>query len=509
MSEGRVKKSSRNISVGLIATVINTITAFIGRKAFVVFLGSDALGINGLFTEVIAILSLTELGVGMAIVYNLYKPLSDHDEQKISQLMSLYRTAYNIIAVVILVLGLAITPVVHKLITEVNYPLSYIRLIFILFVIKTSSSYLFSYKTSLLNADQKQYVVSFVTMVGKAVFTVVSIIVLWMTKNYIIYLILTIIQTILTNIVLSFYVDKHYPYLDYSQHLSEEERNKVFDDVKNLFLKKVSGGITNSTDNILISKLVSTIQSGLYSNYVLVFSGVRTLRIAFTNGLAASIGELSVSEEVEKCIQVLRRLTYIYYLFAIVASSVLFAVCDHFIEFCFGNVYVMEKMVVVIATFVLYLEICSDPLWQYLEVSGLFKQDKYIGLAGSVINLIVSIVLGLKIGISGIFIGTVCTQLVQLILKTNLLFREKYHVPSTSYYLMWIKLLASFILLCLVKQFILDPIIIENLFLAILVKGIVGLIIGILFSVIPFYGTEEFSYSISLFTSFVQRSRKS
>lgn len=169
----------------------------------------------------------------------------------------------------------------------------------------------------------------------------------------------------------------------------------------------------------------------------------------------------------------------------------------------------MEKMVVVIATFVLYLEICSDPLWQYLEVSGLFKQDKYIGLAGSVINLIVSIILGLKIGISGIFIGTVCTQLVQLILKTNLLFREKYHVPSTSYYLMWIKLLASFILLCLVKQFILDPIIIENLFLAILVKGIVGLIIGILFSVIPFYGTEEFSYSISLFTSFVQRSRKS
>ena len=407
----------------------------------------------------------------------------------------------------ILVLGLAITPVVHKLITEVDYPLQYIRLVFILFVIKTASSYLFSYKTSLLNADQKQYVVSFATMVSKAVFTVVSIIVLWITRNYIVYLILMIIQTVATNIVLSVYVDKHYQFLDYSQHLNKEERNKVFDDVRNLFLKKVSGGITSSTDNILISKLVSTIQVGLYSNYVLVFSGVRTLRIAFTNGLAASIGELSVSEEAQKCIQVLRRLTYIYYLFAIVVSSILFAVCDHFIEFFFGSSYVMDKLVVVIAIFVLYLEICCDPLWQYLEVSGLFKQDKYIGLAGSAINLIVSIVLGLKLGLSGIFIGTVCTQLIQLILKTDLLFRQKYQASSISYYLMWVKLIFVFVVLCAVKQYILDPIIISNLFVAILVKGIIGLLIGVVFAIVPFYGTEELSYSLSLFKSFLHRSK--
>ena len=182
MGKGRVEKSAKNVSVGLIVTVVNTLTAFIGRKAFVVFLGNNALGLNGLYSEVIDMLSLAELGIGMAIVYNLYRPLLDKDNKKISQLMGLYKTAYSVVAIVILIGGIILYPFIDSLVNDIDYPVSYIRFIFLLFVIKTASSYLFSYKTSLLNADQKQYIVSLTTAIGKAIFTVISIVFMLIQK---------------------------------------------------------------------------------------------------------------------------------------------------------------------------------------------------------------------------------------------------------------------------------------------------------------------------------------
>ena len=505
LGKGRVEKSAKNVSVGLIVTVVNTLTAFIGRKAFVVFLGNNALGLNGLYSEVIDMLSLAELGIGMAIVYNLYRPLLDKDNKKISQLMGLYKTAYSVVAIVILIGGIILYPFIDSLVNDIDYPVSYIRFIFLLFVIKTASSYLFSYKTSLLNADQKQYIVSLTTAIGKAIFTVISIVFMYFTRNYTVYLILMIVQTIAINVSLSIYVDKNYPFLDYSQKLDQEEREKVFNDIKNIFLKRVSGVITSSTDNILISKLISTIQVGLYSNYVLIYSGVRSLRIAVTGGIAASVGELSVSEKPEKCIQVLRRLTYIYYAIGIIITAGLFSVCDVFVEMLFGKQYVLSTTVVVISIFNLYLETCCDPLWQFLETSGLFDRDKYIGLIGSFVNLVVSIVLGMKIGMAGIFIGTVCTQVIQLVLKSLLIYREKYHRSPLDYYLLWAKMICLFFVLLAVKLFFFDKIVFGNLLLSFFIKGCIGVLFGLAFAIIPFCRSEEYSYAKQIVMKYVKR----
>lgn len=153
-NKSRLQNSVRNVSVGMLVTVINTVVSFVTRTALIKTLGTEVLGLNGLFTEVISMLSLAELGVGVAIIYSLYKPISENDEKKISQLMGLYRTAYNAICFATLFLGLIILPFIDKLITDIDFPLSYIRLVFFLFVIKTATTYLFSYKTALLNADQ-------------------------------------------------------------------------------------------------------------------------------------------------------------------------------------------------------------------------------------------------------------------------------------------------------------------------------------------------------------------
>lgn len=504
----RIHNSIKNIYYGLLIAILNTLVSFVSRTFLVKILGSEILGINGLFTEVIAMMSLAELGVGMAIIYSLYKPINEANHKKISQLMSLYRTAYNVIALVTFVIGLAITPFVNYLITDVEYPASYIRLVFMLFVVKTSSTYLLSYKTALLNADQKQYIVSTITVVGKVITTAFTIVILILFNNYILYLVLLIAQSLITNGILAIYVDKQYPFLNSKDRLSKEDRNEVLKNIKNIFVKRVSGVITSSTDNILISTLVSTIQVGIYSNYVMIFAIVRTLKQQFTNGLAASIGNLSVTEKPEKCIDVLKKLTFFYFIFACIMTAGLMAISNTFVSIWLGSEYVMKDTIVYLAVFNLFLEIICEPLWKYLEVSGLFKQDKNIGIAGSTVNLIVSILLGLEIGIEGIFIGTVCTQVIQLILKIDLLFKHKFYSSPVSYYVMWIKMFAGFCFLLLLQIFVINKIAAHNIYVSFIVKGVVSVFFALGVSVLVFVRSKEYVYSKEMLLIFAKKMHK-
>lgn len=497
--KSRTQNSIRNISYGFIVTIVNVLVSFVNRTILVKVLGNEILGINGLFSEVIAVLSLAELGVGMAIIYSLYKPLSENNQKKINQLMRLYRVAYNAIAIVTMIIGLLITPFVHLLITDITYPLSYIRIVFVLFVLKTASSYLFSYKASLLNADQKQYITALVTAGTKLVSTVAIIVLLITTKNYIAYLCLLILQTVVTNFIVSQIVKKKYPYIDYKDKLEKSESREIFKNIGNIFVKKVSGVITNSTDSILISMLVSTVQVGIYSNYVMIFTVVRTLKQQFTNGLAASIGNLSVTESSTHCISVIKKLTTLYYGFALLMTSVIMGVSRDFITIWLGKGYILEDLTVFIAISVLFIEICCDPIWQYLEVSGLFSQDRNIAIIGSVTNLIVSVILGMKIGIAGILIGTICTKLIQLVLKTILIYKKGFKESPRSYFMQLLKIGLSYICLVLVEYYGVTMINICNIYLSLCVKGFVSAIVAIVICVTLYGRSEEFKYAIDLF----------
>lgn len=493
-NRSRTKNSIHNISVGFVVTVVNTLITFISRKVLVIILGVEALGLNGLFGEVIAMLSLAELGIGMAIVYSLYKPISENDEKKISQLMGLYRSAYNMVALVTFLLGLLITPFVDKLITDINYPLPFIRTIFVLFVIRTSSSYLFSYKTSLLNADQKQYIVSIITVIVKTVMTLAIIICLLVYKNYIFYLILLIIQNLVINLVLSWRVDKIYPFINYKETIDETEKKQIFDNIRNVFIKRVSGVITNSTDHILISVFVSTIQVCFYDNYIILFSVVKTIKQHITNGLAASIGNLMVTSDEDNCISVLKRLTYMYYVFAMIMTSGLMGGASLFIKMWLGEKYVMSYAIVCVVVFNLFLDICGDPLWQFLEVSGLFKKDKNIGLIGSSINLVVSLLLVMKMGMIGIFIGTSCTLIIQIILKTILLFKDKFDKAFTEYAFMWCKMLIGYGLLIFVQLFMINRISLNSDIVTFLLKCVFSVLAAIIISESIFFNSNESKY---------------
>ena len=190
------------------------------------------------------------------------------------------------------------------------------------------------------------------------------------------------------------------------------ERKQVFANIKNIFIRTLSGKITNSTDNILISTLVSTLQVGLYSNYSLFITVMKQLSVQLIGGITGSLGNLMVTETGEHCSRTLKRMTFIFYVIGSVMTLGYLACLSPVIQIWIGDSYVMAQSIVFVCCIVMFLEFVSRPLWEIMTVSGLFEKDRNISIAGSVINLIVSIILGIKIGICGIFIGTICTYFV-------------------------------------------------------------------------------------------------
>ena len=503
----RTKKSIQNIFFALIAQFCTTLCAFVIRTALIKILGNQVVSLNGLFTEVIAMLSLAEMGVGSAIVYNLYKPLADKDYHKVSQLMNLFEKAYRIIAGASFLIGCLLIPWIHYLVNEIDYSDNYIRLVYFLFVVQTSVSYLFAYKISLLNADQKKYINSIVNTLVRVLSTGVLLLVLELTNDYIVFLGFNIFFTILSNFITSLIVDKNYTYLSKREILPKEERLKVFTNIKDIFIKTISSKITNSTDNILISTLVGTLQVGYYSNYAMFFNVVRQLEAQFGAGIAGSVGDLLTGTNHKHSIEVLKRLTFIFYLCASCGMVCLYSVLSPFITLWLGGEYILDGYIVAISCYVVFFEFAKLPLWRYLEVSGLFKQDRNISILGSVINLFVSIILGLRVGIAGIFIGTLFTFIIQLVLKIRLLYRDFFHESPRDYYFYWIKLSILMIIQMFVVNIVLQKLNISNLYLKVILFGLIGGMAAVISNILVFMSTPEFRYTIGLIRSGVQKLR--
>ena len=499
MENKRTEKSIKNVIVAIIVQIMTLLLSFVNRTLLVKSLGVESVSLNGLFTEVIAMLALTELGVGSAIIYNLYKPLAERNIKKICQLMKLFKTAYRIIAIVIFLIGCAMIPIIHLLVNDIKYSKEYIRMVYFLFVVQTSTSYLFSYKVSLLNADQKKYVHSIIQVIVKCISTVFSALILFITHSFIAYLLVLIIFNFITNVIASIFVDNRYLYLkeDYGK-LPAKEKKRVFSNIKNLFIKNVSAKVTNSTDNILISILVGTLSVGMYTNYSMIFNAIKQFSVQISGALAGSLGNLFASEESDQCIRVLNRMTFIFFMIASVLASSLYCCITPFIIAWLGNDWILKNLVVFICCLNLFIDFGKIPLWQSLEVSGLFEKDKNISIIGTVANLFVSIVFGIRWGILGIFLGTLVTYVIQIILKIYLLFKSYFESSPKHYYFKWLGYSLIAILELMISKQVCEKIVLSNNIIYFFVTAGIGMIISLTINIVLFARTQEMSYFIQL-----------
>ncbi len=492
----RVEKSLKNLIYGCVSQTVFSLYGFVMRFALIHTLGVEAVSLNGLFTEVLAMLSLAEMGVGYAIVYHLYVPLREKDERKLAQLMNLYKTAYRFIALVIFAAGLCLLPFVHLFVSRMEIDLGYLRLIYFLFLVQTASSYLWSYKSSLFSADQKGYMTVRCSLLIRGAFHAVNIVFLLLTRNYIVYLLIQILSTLAVNLAISRKADRQYPFLKKAEQLPKEEKEQIFSNIKYIFVGTLSGKITNSTDNILISVMVGTLHIGAYSCYSMIVNTFKKFVMQINQATTASIGNLVAEGNRAYTETVLRRLTFITYCPAIFAAAGIYTVSTPFIRLLYGEEYLLPMPVVFVCVLNLVVYLTKNPLWSVMAASGLFKQNRNISVIGDVLNLLISVLLGRKLGIAGILLGTNCTLAIQWGLKTLLLFRQSLFFPKGAYIRLVIKALGCGVFCLLAAQGLCMRLPVTNLYLQIFVYGICTemIVIGIHF--LLFHSTPEFKYAV-------------
>lgn len=405
--DSRTRSGFRNSVFSVASYIFTIICSFIVRTIFILNLNSEYLGINGLFTNILSLLSLAELGIANAIIFYLYKPLAEQNKQRIQEIITFFRVAYRIIAGAVFVIGLLLLPFLNTLIKNAPEIEESIYVIYLLFLLNSVVSYLFIYKKSLLVADQKEYQIMIVGSIFTFCLSIAQIIILVTTHNFLLFIIVQIVSTMLQNLVISKVCDKKYSYIKSNKAtLSKEVRKSIFRDVRALAIYRIASIVTNSTDTLILSRFVGIVSVGIYSNYYLIIHSVYSLIRRSLTSLAASIGNLNVFEDIEK-----KRLVYNTVNFA---ASWLFGLCgiifyvvlNPFIIWWIGEEYIFDDKIVLVLLVNFYLMGISGIYNVLRNTFGLFVEGQLRPIVSSIINLVCSLVFVHYYGVFGVFFGT-------------------------------------------------------------------------------------------------------
>lgn len=397
----------KNIIANVASVIILTILGFFTRKVFIDSLGVEYLGLNGLLQEVIGMLSLVEGGIGTSIVYNLYKPLAENNKPQIIALVQLYRKIYKFIALAVFVLSLLLYPFLDVFIKN-GENLSYVSLVYFIFVINNIMGYLMADKWSLIISDQKQYILTKYSIVFQIVVSIVKIFILLYFKNYIAYLIVELFMTLCYNGLIVKLVRRMYPYIVTKKKykVESEVTKNIVKNVKALFLHSIGGYLLHSTDNIIISSFIGVGMVGLASNYTLIISQAKSLTKPIVTSMKSSIGNLVAQDSIERQYEIYKVVELLNFFLVGTVIIVIYNVITPFITWWLGEDYILSDAIVLVLCINYFVDEIRSPIMMYKYVSGIFTADKYVVFVTAIINLLVSIILVRYLGYMGVLLGT-------------------------------------------------------------------------------------------------------
>lgn len=492
----RTENSIINSAMSIVTQVLTVVLNFAVKTVFIKMLNDEYLGVNGLFTNIITMLSLADLGIGIAIPYSLYKPLAKKDEHKINVLMNFYKKVYTIIGIAVLLIGLSLTPFLGLIIKDIPKNVPHLSLIYILFVIHSASSYFFVYKKFLIDSDQKGYITSRIIFTFSTLLSIIQIILLITTKNYILFLLSSIILVIIQNIYISSKANKLYPFIKNKtdEKLEKEDMEGIKKNVSSLFIYKVGTVIMNGTDNIIISKFIGLIIVGFYSNYVLIINSITTVLNQIFNAITSSIGNLVVTTNKKRSKEVYDNLNFAnFWLYALFGVCIIVLI-NPFINIWIGKKYVMGFSIVFLLVLNFYVLGMQSVTNSFRNAYGLFWIAKYRPIIMVIINIVISVVLVQFIGIEGVLIGTLVSRLVTTAwLDPYIVHKYGFEISPKSYYVDYLKYLVIFIAISIILNYFVSMVAINNIFILILIAILVVISVNVIL-VLLFFKTSEFNY---------------
>ena len=452
MSE-RVHNVTRNFFLGGIAKILMIVFPFITKTIFIKLLGEEYLGISGLFSSILTLLNMSELGLSYVVVYSLYKPIADKDNSEIASLLEFYKGLYRKIALFIAVVGAALIPFLGFFVNS-PIPLNELRVYYLLYLLDQVASYLYIWKSTLIEADQKMYIVT----AAKTAFTigmqVAQMIVLLATHNFLLYLITQLTFTILNNVYVSWRADQMYADINKAEKhpLPKEQKQQIFSDVRSYFTYKIGGVFLNSTDSLYISKMINTRTVGYYSNYLSLSSALTTLAAFIDQSLIHTVGDYNVNHTQKEKKQLFDELVLLFTFVGVVLACGFWGVSSSIIQAWLGDRFMVDQMTVFAMSMNIFIPIMLYPVWMYRNTTGMFRQTRDILLYAGICNLFLSYILGKRMGLAGILLATSLSRvLTSFWFEPYILFKymfKDYHL--SGYFISVIKAFFTALLSCFI-----------------------------------------------------------
>lgn len=409
----RTKNASQNIVFGLLLRLQQTVLPFLIRTVMIRYMGEQYLGLNSLFTSILHILNLAELGVGSAMVFSMYKPIAEDDEATICALMKLYRRYYRLIGMIIGVIGCLLTPAIPHLISgEVPGELNVYVLYWLNLGATVLTYWLFAYKNCLLQAHQRSDKISLVSMTIGVLQFAAQFAVLIFTKNYYFYLIVALVTQVLTNLSTAYVAGKMYPQYSPKGKLNREDTRKINGKIRDLFTSKVGGVILSSSDAVVISAFLGLSILGIYQNYYFILTAIIGIVETMLQSVIAGLGNSFVTETKEKNYNDLKKFTFVFMWVTGICVCCFLGLYQPFMRIWVGEALMLESGAVVCFAVYFFLFTIYRLINIYKDAAGLWHEDRFRPLITAVINLILNLLWIKPLGIYGVLLSTILSILV-------------------------------------------------------------------------------------------------
>ncbi len=506
MKLDRAGNAKKGIFFGAINKILTLIFPFIIQTVVIRALGVEYGGLRGMFSSILQMLSLAELGFGSAVVFSMYKPIAEDDIATISALLNLYKKVYRIIGWVILFIGVALIPFLPYLVKD-EYPSDInIYIVFVLFLLNTVFSYwLFAYKTSLLSAYQRTDVssnIQSITYVGMSIFQIVFLL---LTKNFYIYLVIAIVFTVINNILVSITVDKMYPEIRCAGSVSADLLKTIKTKVAGLFITQVCGTTRNAFDNVFISIFLGLTQTAMYGNYFYVLNALKGVSSIVLGPLMGGVGNSIATETKEKNLKDMMRLDFVYLLICGWMSICMLCLYQPFMFLWMGDRLMFPMHIVILFPIYFYLLHMGNMRSVYSDAAGLFWENRTRSIVETIANVVLNYILGKYFGAFGILLATVITIFIcGFTWAAGVLFRHYFKQGLMSYFLHQLWYAAITVMIGAITYYICISLSGNNI-VGLFVRGGICIVVPGVLYLLAYFRTNIFKESVSWMKKIIRR----
>ncbi|MEH7549852.1 lipopolysaccharide biosynthesis protein, partial [Neobacillus vireti] len=457
---------------------------------------------------IIGLLSIVELGIGSAIIFSLYKPFSEDNKEKIKGYLEFYSKFYKIVGFIILIVGLLITPFLDVFIqSQINTLDS--KLYFIVFLINTCISYLYSYKLCILTVAQDGYKISITTTISKLLISIFQYILLKLYPNFYIFILIQLIINYVYYVLMNNYINKKYKWINETRgNITKSEKESLIKNVKALFFHKIGGVIVLGTDNLIISSFINLTVVGIYNSYYMIIGAVQTIISSALSGVSASVGNLLTEGNNEHTYLVHKRLFFLSFWIVSFVTISLFNTIEQFVFIWLGKKQILDKFTISIVLLNTYFILMRGSVERFKEGSGIYHQDRYAPIIEATINLISSIILVNVLGLPGVFLGTLISNISIIFwIKPLMVYKYVFNTKLSNYFKMYFQYLLVGVVALIITNITTIPFRYKINIGSFGINCIINILVINLFYFFIFRKKEEFLYFYSLVKNLTRKNR--